>query len=221
MARTSEKFEPIEGLDGVFCARRGTLRCTAIRLADGSICLYSPVAGLAETARASFDSIGKVEFLLAPNHYHHMALEEYVGVFSSARLVAPPAAIPRLQKMTGLAPDNLDGLLDLLPPTVTIVHPEGLKTGEIWLRFKGATQTVWLVVDAICTKKENAKQPVSNTPELPGTFPSFGIRDKELYRDWLLKQIELDQPGMVIPCHGSLIVADDLPVKLRGLSEQF
>lgn len=217
MAKGLSEFEPVEGVSGIYCARKGTLRCTAIRLETGDLCLFSPVQGLGDAARAGLDGLGPVRFLLAPNHYHNKAVAEYADTFPDAELAAPEAAIPRLEKVTGHAFDGLAGVAAALPGSITILHPEGLKTGEIWLRVEEAGSVTWIVVDAFCTTKGNAGAPVAEIPELLGTFPMFGVADAGIYRTWVGKQIEADRPGMIIPCHGAVIRSGALPGSLRAL----
>jgi len=79
------------------------LSCTAIRLASGGLCLYSPVQGLGPIARDSLDSIGEVTHLLAPNHYHNKGLREFRSLFPAAALCCTAAAMPRLAKQTDLS----------------------------------------------------------------------------------------------------------------------
>ncbi len=217
MAKGLSEFEPVEGLPGVHCARNGTLRCTAIGLKSGELCLFSPVQGLGDAARASLEGLGPVRYLLAPNHYHNKAVAEYAAAFPDAELVAPDGAIPRLEKITGHAFGPLGRLTAALPGSVTVVHTEGLKTGEIWLRVEEAGAVTWIVVDAFCTTKKNAGTPVTETPELLGTFPKFGVADAGIYRPWVEQQIEADKPGMIIPCHGAIIRSGALPGTLRAL----
>jgi hypothetical protein len=79
-------FSPFVEIAGVFVATKGGLRCTAIKLQDGGICLYSPIAGLNAEARNSLDVVGKVTHLFAPNHYHNRGLAEYSSAYPDALL---------------------------------------------------------------------------------------------------------------------------------------
>lgn len=202
------EFEAIPGMDGFFSATNGRLRCTAVRLLSGDLCLHSPVAGLGDRARDSLDRLGHVAYLLAPNHYHNKGLSEYATHYPKARLIAPPASRPRLEKITGLAFDDLDALRDKLPDGVRIVSPVGLKTGEVWL----ITATGWLVVDAFAGP--SGQDP---SPSLLGTFPKFGVGDRARYADWVRESITSELPHTLVPCHGDIIHDPDLPEKLTDL----
>jgi len=219
------QFEPIPELKGIFVARKGNLRCTAIALPKGKLCIYSPVSGLGTAARESLESIGKVTHLLAPNHYHNKALKEYHEAFPTAKMCASSAAIPRLVKLVGLKFKDLSMITSLLPAHLRLIEPDGLKTGEVWIRSKDRKQVVWFVVDAFSGHKMSAKVDRAKEISLLGTFPSFGIGDAGLYVPWLTKQLAADQPRLVIPCHGAIVdsadVSDDIrdliQLKLKGL----
>ncbi len=217
MAKKLTKFEKLDGWDDIWCARGGTLRCTAMKLSDSSLCLFSPVQGLTQAGVDQLSDIGDVRFLLAPNHYHNKAIGEYTRAFPNARTIAPESAIERLTRVTGISFSNLDSLTPVLPRDASILVPDGLKTGEIWIRRKTEDRSVWIVVDAFCTQKKNAKEPVTDIPEVLGTFPKFGVSDAQVYQEWVQKQINIDHPTLIIPCHGSLIQSDELGLKLLAV----
>jgi hypothetical protein len=212
-------FAPMAEIDGVFVAQTGHLRCTALQLNDGQMCLFSPVEGLNESARASLARIGTVSHLLAPNHYHNKALTEYAAIFADARLCASSDAAPRLAKVTGLAFDDLRSLASKLPNGFSLLVPDGLKTGEVWLRCELNKRLTWFVVDAFSGPKMTAGSDRSDTASLLKTFPAYGVRDKIRYLDWLRRQIDQDQPTMLVPCHGSIVLNDTLPAQLLSLAE--
>lgn len=72
----------------VFGLEIGT-RMTAIRLADGSLFLHSPVALDAET-RADLASLGPVRFVVAPSKVHHFFVAPYRDAYPDAELWAAP-----------------------------------------------------------------------------------------------------------------------------------
>jgi hypothetical protein len=213
-------FAPLPECAGIFVATRGNLRCTAIVLRGGGICLYSPVARLNDAARASLDAIGHVTHLFEPNHYHNLAAAEYAAAFPRAVLCASPKAVPRLEKVTGLAFTDLADLTAQLPPHLSLVEPDGLRTGEVWLRAKTASLTAWFVVDAIAGASMTDGNSRFAHPTLLRTFPRFGVRDKRAYVDWFARQLAADQPQLLVPCHGGIIAASDLPQKLKKLQDE-
>jgi hypothetical protein len=189
-------------------------------LRDGGLCLFSPVAGLSIEAKRSLDAIGQVTHLFAPNHYHNLGLAEYASSFPQASLCAPTQAIPRLEKVTGLAFHDLAALSAKLPAHITLAAPEGLKTGETWLRSKTDDLSAWFVVDALAGPKMADGRHRFDRPEMLKTFPHFGTRDAKSYTAWFERQLRADQPRLVVPCHGGIIAAHDLPRKLRQLQSE-
>lgn len=217
MATVLSNFVEIDHSSRIYCATKGTLRCTAIKLADNSLCLFSPVLGLTEQVIEKVKQLGDVSFILAPNHYHNKGVAEYVEAFPKAIITAPELAIPRLEKVTKIAFETLTRFKEKLPEDISIIHTEGLKTGEIWLRVKAKESIIWIVVDAFCTMKDNTKKPESDTPQILGTFPKMGVQDPAAYRQWVLEQIQRDKPTLILPCHGSAIKSAQLPSKLTTL----
>ncbi|WP_299043264.1 hypothetical protein [uncultured Tateyamaria sp.] len=210
MSKTLSAFRPVDGADGlVHSARKGNLRCTAIRLRDGGLCLYSPVAGLGMAARDSLEALGPVAYLLAPNHYHHKGLAEYCAAFPDAQLICSTAARPRLETQTSLSFAACEDADLGLPPLARVVVPNGLKTGEIWIALRTGSDMIWIVTDAFCGEQA-ASDTVSDAPRLLGTFPRFGIGDRSAYRAWLAGQVATAAPTRIIPCHGSIIHGDAL-----------
>ena len=209
MKKELSAFESLNEVEGIYIAQNGTLRCVAIRLSSGNLCLYSPVQGLGTLAQKSLESLGKVTYLLAPNHYHNKGLKEYSEIFPEAKICCTQNAKPRLEKQTTLSFNSLEILEQSLPKKTCFIEPLGLKTGEVWVKMSFDNQVFWVVTDAFCgpkmTKKSYAEQ-----PELLSTFPKYGISDRQAYFDWLAQQIKTAPPNMIIPCHGSILSTTNL-----------
>jgi hypothetical protein len=73
-----------------------TATMAVLRLGDGSLLLYAPLAMTPER-RAAVEGLGRVAHLYAPNLYHHLWIGEWAAAFPSARLHAPA----RLAKKRG------------------------------------------------------------------------------------------------------------------------
>lgn len=217
MSKSLSEFAPISEKLGLWSAQKGALRCTALRLRDGSLCLYSPVLGLDEAALKSLTALGDVAFLLAPNHYHNKGLAEYAEASPDAVLVCSEKAQPRLEKQTGLSFAGLHSLATLLPDGCDLVEPEGLKTGEVWLTHATAEGAVWVVCDAFKGASGNAGT-ASPDIELLGTFPTYGIQDKGIYSAFVKAKLNELPPTMIVPCHGSLVRSENLAASVKSLS---
>ena len=167
---------PVDGLDGVYAARSGKLSCTALRLRDGGLCLYSPVAGLERTLLAQAGELGPVSALLAPNHYHNKGLAAHLEAFPNAALHCSSAAAPRLKKITGLSFGPLETLRPLLVNGHVLHEAVGLKTGEVWVLIPSPAGCALVVTDAF----SSATQPPGEICErvtMLGTFPRYGVDD--------------------------------------------
>ena len=219
MKQMLSEFQPVEGVEHVYSAQKGALRCVAILLTDGALCLYSPVAGLGDTALSSLAAVGRVKMLLAPNHYHNRAVGQFSKAFPDAKLVCTETARPRLEKVTGLSfqsPDCLDGEL---PGNVVVRMPDGLKTGELWFRVQIGRGLAWIVTDAFRGPAGSVGE-VADELQMMGTFPGFGVKHAETYKHWIAEEVECAPPDLIIPCHGSMIRAANLAVQVRHLVEQ-
>ena len=198
-------FEPITGMDGVYSATRGKLRCVAIRLQSGGWCLFSPVAGLEQEAQA----LGQITYILAPNQYHNKGIAGHHALLPQAALIAPQACRDRLARITGARFTALEEATLDLPDGVRILAPEGLKTGEVWIVAGDGL----IVVDAFAGE---AKE--SDTPQLLKTFPRYGVADQPIYAAWVAKVMAAERPTILVPCHGGIVRNAALPELLVGLA---
>ena len=108
-------------------------RMAVIRLADGGLFVWSPVA-LSEPLRAAVDALGEVRHLIAPNALHHLFIGEWQRAYPAAKLYAPPGLRQRRKDLTfdadlGDAPDaawagDLDQVRvgNLLAPEIVFFH---------------------------------------------------------------------------------------------------
>lgn len=85
-------------------------RMTAVRLADGSLFLHSPVA-LDPSTRASLEALGPVRHVVAPNKVHHFFVGGYAEAWPEARFFAAPGLPEKRRDL------RFDGVLgDQAPP---------------------------------------------------------------------------------------------------------
>lgn len=212
----SDEFFPLLGIDDIYVARSGKLNCTAFRLRNGSLCLYSPVAGLEISGRVSLTKLGGVSAILAPNHYHNKGLKGHADVYPNASLVCSKNAKTRLHKITGLAFDSLAPLKSLLGQNQKILEPRGLKTGEVWVQVKTRSGLIWIVTDAFSAKL-HPPGVYTDAPAMLGTFPRYGVEDVSVFRDWVNEQFSVSRPDVLLSCHGSPVKSPNLSVRLGNL----
>jgi len=211
MARTPPKLEPILGMKGFYRIQKGNLACTAIQLKTGEFCLHSPVSGLSGPIKSSLEDLGSVKFILAPNHYHNKALDEFADAFPTATLTASEESRTRLEKVTSLHFEGLGELQEAMPAGVQIIRTQGLKTGEVWVFTKKGL----LVVDAFAGPANG-----SMSPTLLKTFPRYGVKNRETYVSWMNDFFDAHSPEILIPCHGDLVSDAKLTPKLLALVDE-
>jgi hypothetical protein len=162
--------------------------------------VYSPVSGLPiESARV----------LVAPNHYHHLALPKLRAKFPDAMVVASDGARPRLHKQghQGIRP-----LSDAKLPDGVQLHPsEGVKNGETWMSVDRDGERVLVVADAFFNVTEATgfegfmlrRLRTVGGLRLGRTFEWLAVKDKAVYRKWASDTLERIKPTVIAFAHGA------------------
>ena len=188
-----------------------------------SLAVYSPTRKLGDDAHVRIREIGNPRHLIAPNHFHHLGLNEWKERYPDAAVFARSQALPRLTKMypsLGIRPMEE---LDLsLTAAVSWIEPRGTKNGEVWLR----TQDAWIVGDAFSNVP--AVRGVTGlvlrlTNAAPGLkisriWAPIHLADPAEYKSWLLEELGSRPPAWLIPAHGDPISGPDLSDRLRALA---
>jgi hypothetical protein len=93
-----EEFGPslyvAEGTTVPFLGFRYPTRMAIVRLTDGAVWVWSPIALTPDLERA-VDTIGPVRHIVSPNKIHHLFLKEWSDRWPDARLHAPPGLAAR------------------------------------------------------------------------------------------------------------------------------
>ncbi len=212
-------YQPIDGVAEILVARNPKNSSTAFSLRDGSICIYSPLPKLKKTELESLVANLDVSFFIAPNHYHHKGLHDHVELFKDATVVCSANAKPRLEKQTALKFQPLDQLASAIPSSIEIIEPQGLKTGEVWLRISLNDEVILVVTDAFCAP-DAPQGEFANRPDILKPFPKFGIGDANLFKTSALEIIDERPPTILIPCHGAPVKNKSLADDLKALLEK-
>src|SRR5690349_7762758 len=69
-------------------------RAAVIRLADGGLFVWSPIA-LSDELRAEVDALGPVHFLVTPTQMHHLSMTAWQSAYPNAVLYAAPRSRQR------------------------------------------------------------------------------------------------------------------------------
>ena len=197
---------------GLYCYQKleddvCTLRATALRLADGSFCVVSPIKETAEEGHRWLEERGGVSVLLAPNGFHNMGLQSFVdrhGAFAVANS-------RRVTKVTGLETSPLEALAERLPQHARLVPIPGSKVGEVWLVVETSQGPLWVVGDAFTyfprtprTLRGLVLWLFNFTPGLciGSSFKHIALADRAAYREWLFERLAEAPPTRLVPCHG-------------------
>ncbi|EME79078.1 uncharacterized protein MYCFIDRAFT_190127 [Pseudocercospora fijiensis CIRAD86] len=110
-------------------------RGTIVRMATGSLAVFSPVA-LTETVKKETNDMGTVRYLVALDQEHHMFLESWHKAYPEAKILAPET-LPSLraqQKYSNLPASNLHLFRksDPSPPSVDPPFDSEFQTEYVW-----------------------------------------------------------------------------------------
>lgn len=90
MSEPLQQFGPeIWMIDAQVASFYGFSYPTLIRLSDGDLFVWSPIA-LSNSLRVATDVLGPVRHLVSPNALHHLFLDEWKSAYPAARLYASP-----------------------------------------------------------------------------------------------------------------------------------
>jgi len=78
-----------DGSEAVVAGFRFPTRMAVMRLADGSLFVWSPI-DLTEELKAAADALGPVRHIVEPNALHHLHLPRWRAAYPAATLHAPP-----------------------------------------------------------------------------------------------------------------------------------
>jgi hypothetical protein len=224
-------WRPIAGLEGLWHAERMVsgvpLRSVALRLADGRLAIYSPVRGLGKAAHLALTKIGQPAILIAPNHYHNLGLSEYAATYPGIATVGSTVAAPRLRRKctNDLSDETL--LRQAFPSNVSLLLPPGTKTGEVWISVESSNARVWIVGDAFFNIAKTPRSAMGLLLRILGISPGLRIgtsfrwllKDRAVYRRWLIEALCSQQPTFLVPSHGDVLVSPRLPRLLERLAE--
>lgn len=207
----------------------GISRSLLVRMGESKFLVYSP--GDRETAELAKQIIPEESelFLLEPNSFHNLGLAAWKACYPQSKSVAAVHAIKRLEKKTGIKPENLDELKKALPTNVSLLELPHNKLGEVWLDIQTGNDRVWTVCDAIFNfsqlpgglmglfMKLNRMGPGI---EMSRMYQYLGTSNKKSYGDWLLSEIQNKKPTVLVPLHGEIYRDKDLTDKLEAFTRK-
>lgn len=167
--------------------------------------------------------------IIFPNAYHHMGVESWIKDYPSAKLYASQTAIDQLIKkgVTKQVIVALESTQPPLPSGYDILLPPGHRAGDVWIRKQFNNQSTWITCDSFLNYERMSNQPIARFMQkrldaAPGLKISqvvkwFILNDRQAFKSWVLAQIAQDNPTTLIPSHGVIRQAKDLPAQIRDL----
>jgi hypothetical protein len=152
-------------------------------------------------------------------------LPEHAAAFADAKVVASKRASGRIHKKTGLVVHDLNLLRERLPAHVALLELPPIRNGEVWLTVRSRGTCAWIVCDGFLNLQRTLPGALGMLLKWLRMAPGLSIsatfkwmlKDRRVYREWLLAQIARDQPTVLIPSHGQVIDDENLPKRLVEL----
>lgn len=207
-------------------------RTIAIRLKSGGCLIVSPGADLVQTFEKDLPILGQPKILLIPNCFHHYGVSAWLEFYPNAKSVASLQAMSRLHSKLGnrYSLESLNFLRAELPENIQILEPPGWRAGEVWLRVEIEKKIAWIVCDAFFNMPKLSPRFLTRLIQrmakaAPGLSISrilkwVLIKNRSVYRKWVLNQLERDRPSILVPSHGDIIEDENLPRRIRQLVEK-
>lgn len=106
-----------------------TTRMTVIRLNNGDLWVHSPIK-LTKQISSQLDEIGVIQYLIAPNHLHHLFLAEWQEAYPDALcfgILAPNGKMPLDWRLSFVfhkakARRHLNKIMEWKPKTIIMAH---------------------------------------------------------------------------------------------------
>ena len=195
--------------------------------AGDELVVYSP-AITSDDVLDRIAKVGRVGWLIAPNHFHHLSLAAFRARFPDARVVASERAIVRLGSQGHRDLRAIER--ETLPAGVSAHVAEGTRSGETFLSYVHEGKKTLVVCDAFFHVNTPVRGLVGaflhaskTTPGLKvgRTFKYMALSDVRAYRRWAEQTICAIAPDRVLFSHGEPLegagVSDAL---LRAIDER-
>lgn len=212
MKEISNNLWIFDGSSVTFMLLPFTTRMTIVKLSDATLWVHSPIELTAEL-KAQVDSMGEVQYLIAPNHLHHLFLKEWQDTYPNAQTYGTREVIKKrndLNFTSELASDNsypwsndIDTLLFTGSPLMEesiFLHQES-KSLIVTDLIENFPSTDFTRTQCIFAKFTGILAPNGKTPI--DWRMSFLFHKKEARKHYL--QMAQWQPQRIIMAHGEIV----------------
>ena len=198
----------------------------SLRLKDKSLLVIGPTSQLTPRHMTDLRKMGRIAYILAPSDAWADGLRELGSKCAGAKYIADKEAIDKLFSITGLKFETpWESLRTQLPELVQVLVPEGLKTGELWLRVQTRRGMAWIVSDIIVNYTDIPPGLAGWRYWTRGLGPGLriplaqkfqAVSDKGHLRSWIFERIREDKPAVLMPLRGAPVASPDLPRRMRA-----
>tara|TARA_Y100001956_G_C3955451_1_gene114519 strand:- start:39 stop:476 length:438 start_codon:yes stop_codon:yes gene_type:complete len=85
MEKLADNIWIVDGDTVQFLGLPFSTRMTVIRLADGTLWIHSPIQ-FSAVMKTQIEELGRVKYLVAPNHLHHLFLAKWIAAFPDSKV---------------------------------------------------------------------------------------------------------------------------------------
>ncbi len=200
-------------------------RSVALKVAQDEWVVYSPGGDNLDSFSSAFPDAEKISLVL-PNAFHNLGAKPWSERYPGSKIYCARKAAPRLTKL-GLAPLVLEDTQPRLPEGFGFVFPEAERWGEVWISGPIDRDKVWITCDTFFNLARYSNHMIARTlQKLFSSAPGLRIsalvkwwlvKNRRDFRAWVLREISLQNPTILVPSHGEVLIDADLSAKLTDI----
>lgn len=224
-------WHPLQGHPELHCGQyvvpNFVSNSVAIQVTESQWVLISPGQSLLTPFLNRWGSSDLELSILFPNAYHHLGVPAWLRAFPGAKLYASRKAAARLMKQGFETVRPLEEQALRLPPAYDLLFPPGHRGGDVWVRKRSGTDTLWITCDSFLNYERMSNQWLARFLQralgaAPGLKLSQVIKwllldDRQAFKLWALDQLAQDPPTILIPSHGEVLIDRELTALLQEL----
>jgi hypothetical protein len=187
-------------------------RMTVVRLANGSLVIYSAIA-LDETEMRVLDNFGTPAFLVVPNHIHRLDARAWKDRYPSTCVIAPAGSRERIEDVVPVDQSTAD----FGDPAVAFITVPGTGEREAALLVQSGTHLTLVINDLLFNAPTQEGfggwimeklGMTGDEPHIPALVKLRQVKDKHALRHQLETWSHLPTLKRIIVSHGDIIDDD-------------
>lgn len=196
-------------------------RMTVVRLRNGQLVVFSPVA-LDERQMRFLEDFGDPAFMIIPNDRHRLDARIWKDRYPKIRVIAPEGARQKVEEVVAVDATHAD----FDDPGLALVIVSGTGAREAALEIKRTDGTTLVLNDVV----GNIRNPsgfggwmlrlmgfAGREPHVPGPIKLVLVKDKAALAEQFRRWSDLPALKRILVSHGSIIETDPRGA-LRGLA---